>query len=180
MSKQPQNRNLVDHLKEGVKNIPKTYKALYNQRGTGPLQSAKSNLKIIATGKMNDNNNNKVPALKRAKVAGMGALSVTPLGPIASVVDGISKSVSEKKKAVEFNRPENVEKRALNDGKVIKKNVPTMPSPPKPQPQPVNQLRQANTGVTKPNQFVNKLTPSQNVQPGKQVMGMGRKNPNTK
>jgi hypothetical protein len=184
VSKQPQDRGLGDHLKEGLKNIPKTYKALYNANHMGPLNTAKGNLKIITTGKVvsGTDGNNKVPALKRAKIAGMGALSVTPLGPIASVVDGISKSVTEKKKAVEFNKPENVEKRTLESGKVVKKNVPTLPPNPKPQnnPQPQNNpLRQAQTGVTKPNQFVNKLSPSQNVQPGqKNVMGTKRTPPN--
>ncbi|MBI1189672.1 MAG: hypothetical protein GC200_03200 [Tepidisphaera sp.] len=178
MSKQPQDRGLGDHLKEGLKNIPKTYKALYNANHLGPVQTAKGNLKIITTGSMvsGSDGSNKVPALKRAKIAGMGALSVTPLGPIASVVDGISKSVSEKKKAIVENRPENVEKRKLESGQVIKKNVPSMPVP---QPKPVNPLRQAQTGVSKPNQFVNKLTPSQNVQPGqKNVMGTKRTPPN--
>lgn len=174
MSKNPGDRNVGGHIKEGLKNIGTTYKAL--------VKNAPSNVKLIVKGKLNDNVDNKISPGSRAKIAGMGAMGVTPVGPIAAFGLGVKKSVEEKKKAVEFNKPENKEKRALEEGKVIKKNVPTLPPNPKPQSNPQaqnNPLRQAQTEVTKPNQFAKKVTPSQNVQPGqKSVMGTKRTPPN--
>lgn len=166
MSKNPANRGLGGHIKEGLKNIPKTYKALYNAKDMGPIQTAKHNVKLIVKGDVNEQKEGKkITVGQRVKVATMGALSITPAGPLAMLGDGIKKSIDQKKKAVEFNKPENIERRALDEGKVIKKNVPTMPSPPKP-PQKVNEFK-------KP------LTPSPNLQKMPTAMGV-RKPPNKK
>jgi len=170
MSKNPANRGIGDHLKEGLKNIPTTYKALYTP------SNIKSNVQIIGTGKTSANKlDNKVPLEKRAKVVGMGAMSVTPVGPIAAFGLGVKKSIDQKNKAIEERKPENIQKRALEDGKVIKKNVPTLPPNPKPQPKDPS-LRQAQPNV-KVNEFAKKVTPSQNVQPVKKVMGTNRTPP---
>lgn len=162
MSKNPANRNVGGHIKEGLKNIGTSYKTMVTQ--------APSNVKLMVKGKLNDKVDSKISPGSRAKILGMGALGVTPVGPIAAFGLGVKKSVDQKKKAIEERKPENIERRALESGKVIKKNVPTLPPNPKPQVQPQVQ--------PKVNQFANKLTPTQNVQPGqKSVMGTNRKPP---
>jgi hypothetical protein len=96
MSKNPANRTIGDHIKEGVKQIPKTYKGLYNQ--PGPMGGAKTipnNVRVIATGKTAPGMPKKSAGL-RAGLAAMGAASVTPAGPIAAFGMGINKSVKEK------------------------------------------------------------------------------------
>jgi hypothetical protein len=91
----PANRSVGGHIKEGFKNIPTMYKGLYNR----PMEGAKTvptNLKIIATGKTSSMLDNKAPASTRAKLAAMGALSVTPAGPVAAFAMGVNKSVQQK------------------------------------------------------------------------------------
>lgn len=152
------NRGVGDHLKEGLKNIKKTYKNLYNRDGLGGGgKTALTNVKIITTGKVSKSDvNQKFSPGTRAKLAVVGASSVTPLGPIVAVGLGIKKSVEEKKKAQQNLRnnppPQQV------PPTVTKTNVPTKPVgttsvPPK------------TTGVTPPkttNSFSSKtpLTPS--------------------
>lgn len=173
MSKNPANRGLGDHLKQGLKNVPKTYKALYNAKGMGPIQTAKHNVKLIVKGDVVENKEGqKISPGTRAKVAMMGAASITPVGPLAMIADGIKKSVTEKKKAIEHNKPGNVEKRALEEGKVIKKSVPTMPVPPKPE---------APKTPPTVNTFKKPLAPSPNVRPlSSNPMGTNRKGPTKK
>jgi hypothetical protein len=96
MSKNPANRTVAGHIKEGFKQIPKTYKGLYNQ--PGPMGGAKTipnNVRVIATGKTSKNMPQKSAGL-RAGLAAMGAASVTPAGPIAAFGIGVNKSVKEK------------------------------------------------------------------------------------
>ncbi len=96
MTKNPANRNVGDHLKEGVKNIKTTYDALYNRKGVGEGVggTVKNNIKVAATGKTGAGMPKASPAT-RAKVVGMGAASVTPLGPVAAFASGVAKSVKQ-------------------------------------------------------------------------------------
>jgi hypothetical protein len=94
----PANRTVADHLKQGVKNIPKTYKTLYTDQsgmGGGP----KMNLKVAATGKTASGLGTKASPGTRAKIVAMGTASVTPLGPVAAFASGVAKSVKETSKA---------------------------------------------------------------------------------
>ncbi|MFA6044597.1 MAG: hypothetical protein WC718_06405 [Phycisphaerales bacterium] len=104
MSKNPANRNVGDHLKEGVKNIKSTYNTLYNRSGPNQMAegvggTVKTNLKILATGKTAANMP-KVPTATRAKLGVMGAASVTPLGPVAAFANGVAKSVKQTSAAI--------------------------------------------------------------------------------
>ncbi len=93
-------RTVADHLKAGAKNIPKMYNTLYN-RPAGPgggASTVPTNIKVAATGRTGKDMP-KVAAATRAKLVGMGALSVTPLGPVAAAVSGVVKSVQEKSQA---------------------------------------------------------------------------------
>ena len=93
-------RTVADHLKAGAKNVPKMYNTLYN-RPAGPgggASTVPTNIKIAATGRTGKEMP-KQPAATRAKIVGMGALSVTPLGPVAAAVSGVVKSVQEKSQA---------------------------------------------------------------------------------
>jgi hypothetical protein len=93
-------RTVADHLKAGVKNVPKMYNTLYN-RPAGPgggASTVPTNIKIAATGRTGKDMP-KQPAATRAKIVGMGALSVTPLGPVAAAVSGVVKSVQAKSQA---------------------------------------------------------------------------------
>ena len=97
MSRNPANRTVAGHVKEGLKNIPKTYQGLYNR--PGPMGGAKTvpqNVKLIATGKTSSALNNKISAGNRAKLAALGAASVTPAGPVAAFAMGVNKSVKDK------------------------------------------------------------------------------------
>ena len=101
MSKNPANRTATDHIKEGLRNIPKTYDTLYN-RPKGPgggLQTVPQNLRVAATGKTGPGMP-KQPAATRAKIVGMGAASVTPLGPVAAFASGVVNSVKSKNAAI--------------------------------------------------------------------------------
>ncbi len=116
MSKNPINRTAVDHIKEGFKNIPKVYKALYNQPktdakgapGKGVGATIKDNVKYVVQGPMK--NRVMTPQQKtadnktRATVVGMGAASVTPVGPIAAFAVGVKKSIQAQNKAIS-NKP---------------------------------------------------------------------------
>jgi hypothetical protein len=96
------NRGVGGHLKAGVQNIKKTYDTLYNRSGPGGgASTVPTNLKIIATGKTSAKlgDDHKVPAATRAKMVGMGAASVTPLGPVAAAISGVKKSVEAKAQA---------------------------------------------------------------------------------
>src|SRR5215813_4835764 len=98
MSKNPANRTVAGHIKEGFKQIPKTYKGLYNQpgpKGIGGARTIPNNVRVIATGKTSPGMPKKSAGL-RAGLAAMGAASVTPAGPIAAFGIGINKSVKEK------------------------------------------------------------------------------------
>lgn len=101
MSKNPANRGVGDHLKEGGKNIKTAYQTLYNrkQMGEGVAGTVKNNLKIIATGK-SASGMPKAPASQRARMTAMGAASVTPLGPVAAFASGVAKSVKDTKAAI--------------------------------------------------------------------------------
>jgi translation initiation factor IF-2 len=93
-------RTVADHLKAGVKNVPKMYNTLYN-RPAGPgggASTVPTNIKVAATGRTGKDMP-KVAASTRAKIVGMGALSVTPLGPVAAAVSGVVKSVQAKSQA---------------------------------------------------------------------------------
>jgi hypothetical protein len=97
MSKHPINRTKLDHVKEGLKNIGGTYQTLY-KRPAGPgggKETIPSNLRVIAKGNTSPGMA-KLPAATRAKVAVMGAASVTPAGPVAAFALGVKKSVKEK------------------------------------------------------------------------------------
>jgi hypothetical protein len=96
-------RGVGGHLKAGVQNIKNTYKALYNQGGPGGgIKTGATNLKIIATGKPGKSEfDTKFSPGTRAKIAVVGAASVTPLGPLVAIGMGIKKSVDDKKKAKE-------------------------------------------------------------------------------
>lgn len=112
MSKNPANRSVAGHIKEGFKNIPKTYKALYNQpkttnpgaSGKGVGKTIKDNVKYIVKGPpksitqtpQQKKNTNQL----RTTTAVMGAASVTPVGPIAAFALGVKKSVADQKKAL--------------------------------------------------------------------------------
>ena len=83
-----------------MKNVPKMYNTLYN-RPAGPgggASTVPTNIKIAATGRTGKEMP-KQPAATRAKIVGMGALSVTPLGPVAAAVSGVVKSVQAKSQA---------------------------------------------------------------------------------
>lgn len=101
----PANRGVGGHIKEGLKNIPKMYNALYNAPSVpGNKNSAKigvkptvaANVRTIATGKSVPGLPDKAPAGQRVKIAAVGAASITPLGPIAAVGLGIKNSVKAK------------------------------------------------------------------------------------
>lgn len=96
-------RGVGGHLKAGVQNIKNTYKALYNREGPGGgVKTGATNLKIIATGKPGKSEfDTKFSPGTRAKIAVVGATSVTPLGPLVAIGMGIKKSVDDKKKAKE-------------------------------------------------------------------------------
>jgi hypothetical protein len=118
MSKNPVNRTVGGHIKEGLKNIPKVYKALYNAPtnmnkgapGKGLVTTVKDNVKFIAKGpskaramspqqKTQANN-------MRGNLVGMGVASVTPAGPIAAFALGVKKSIQDKKQAkAQVNAP---------------------------------------------------------------------------
>src|SRR5262245_18591118 len=99
----PANRGVGGHIKEGVKNIPKTYGALYNAKlgnaRAGVAATVTSNVKTVVTGRPGAHVPPKSGA-ERAKIAAVGAASVTPLGPVVAVGLGIAKSVNDKKAAV--------------------------------------------------------------------------------
>jgi hypothetical protein len=97
MSKNPANRTALDHVKQGLKQIPKTYAGLYN-RPAGPGGGAStipSNLRVIVKGNTSPGMP-KIPGATRAKVVAMGAASVTPAGPIAAFAIGVNKSKQAK------------------------------------------------------------------------------------
>jgi hypothetical protein len=96
-------RGVGGHLKAGVQNIKNTYKALYNREGPGGgAKTGATNLKIIATGKAGKTDvGKKFSPSTRAKIAVVGATSVTPLGPLVAIGMGIKKSIDDKKKAKE-------------------------------------------------------------------------------
>jgi hypothetical protein len=93
-NKKPENRNALDHIKAGVKNIPNTYNTLYN-REMGGAKTAAQNVRIITKGNTGSGMPKIAPAT-RAKLAVMGAASVTPLGPVAAFASGVAKSVEKK------------------------------------------------------------------------------------
>ena len=110
MSKSPQNRNALGHVKEGLKNIPKVYKALYNAPktdkpdapGKGLVRTVKDNVKFVAKGsphRIQTPTQKKETNTMRKNVVGMGIASVTPAGPIAAFAMGVKKSIAEKKSA---------------------------------------------------------------------------------
>lgn len=89
-------RTAGGHIKEGFKNVKATYNALYNKSGpSGGAKTGANNFKAIATGRTAAGA--PIPAGARAKVAAMGAASVTPIGPIAAFAAGVKKSIKEKK-----------------------------------------------------------------------------------
>ncbi len=96
-------RGVGGHLKAGVQNIKNTYKALYNREGPGGgAKTGATNLKIVATGKAGKTDvGKKFSPSTRAKIAVVGATSVTPLGPLVAIGMGIKKSIDDKKKAKE-------------------------------------------------------------------------------
>jgi hypothetical protein len=105
----PANRGVGGHIKEGLKNIPKMYGALYNAKGPGGGQlgvknTVAGNVKTVVTGKSSPGLPAK-PGSQRAKIAAVGASSVTPLGPVVAVGLGIAKSVNDKKAAVAAQKP---------------------------------------------------------------------------
>lgn len=98
MSKFAHKRTAAGHIKEGLKNIKATYKALYNRPGAGPTSGSKTaatNLKIVAGKEVPGIP--RQPAKVRAKLGALGAASVTPVGPIAAFAAGVKKSIAEKK-----------------------------------------------------------------------------------
>lgn len=98
MSKFAHKRTAAGHIKEGLKNIKATYKALYNRPGAGPTSGSKTaatNLKIMAGKEVPGVP--RQPAKIRAKLGALGAASVTPVGPIAAFAAGVKKSIAEKK-----------------------------------------------------------------------------------
>src|SRR5262249_40931230 len=102
MSKNPANRTVADHLKQGLKNVPGTYKALYNRptKGLGGgASTVPTNLRVIAKGNTAPGMA-KLPASTRVKVVAMGAASVTPIGPVAAFASGVAKSVKQKTAAI--------------------------------------------------------------------------------
>lgn len=180
MSKNPANRGIGDHLKEGLKNIPKSYKTLYTP------SNAKEHVKIIAKGRIGDVDSDKVPLQKRAKLLGLGAMSVTPLGPIAAFGAGIKGSVDKKNKAIEDKKTyvQKSQQERLDKGEVVKTKVASKPETPQ---DVLNRGGVIKTNVpSKPvppkvNEFKKPLGPSNNVQPGvKNMMGNNRKPPTKK
>jgi hypothetical protein len=100
----PANRGVGGHIKEGLKNIPKVYDALYNAKDArgarlGVANTVGANARTVATGKSSPGLPAK-PGAQRAKIAAVGASSITPLGPIVAAGMGIAKSVADKKAAV--------------------------------------------------------------------------------
>lgn len=96
----PANRGIGGHIKEGLKNVPKMYGALYNAKGpTGAKMGVKntvgSNVRTVVTGKPAPGIAAK-PAAQRAKIGAAGAASVTPLGPAVAIGLGIKKSMADK------------------------------------------------------------------------------------
>jgi len=124
----PANRTVGGHIKEGLKQIPATYKGLYktdansrmavrgpaggvvHQNVPFPKAMAKTmagNVKFIAKGRPEAPlaGNARVAQAaadkgSRAKMALMGAASVTPAGPIAAFGIGVNKSINAKKNAI--------------------------------------------------------------------------------
>ena len=106
----PANRGIGGHIKAGLKNVPKMYDALYNAKdGSGAKLGVKNtvtgNVKKVLTGKSNSQVATKTNAGTRAAIAGAGASSVTPLGPLVAIGLGIAKSVKDKKEAKARNPP---------------------------------------------------------------------------
>jgi hypothetical protein len=124
MAKRPENRNVLDHLKAGVKNVPKVYQALYNRPGPGGGASTiKNNLKVIAKGKTTSlvSGGKKYSAGVRAGLVGAGAASVTPLGPVVAVGMGIAKSVKDTIKAKAAVQARQVQAKLPTTGQAPKK-----------------------------------------------------------
>lgn len=101
----PANRGIGGHIKEGLKNVPKMYNALYNAPAVpgnknspkiGVKSTVASNVRTVATGKSAPGLPSKAPAGQRVKIAAVGAASITPLGPLAAVGLGIKNSVKAK------------------------------------------------------------------------------------
>jgi hypothetical protein len=106
----PANRGIGGHIKEGLKNVPKMYDALYNAKTPqgaklGVKNTVSGNVKKVLTGKSNATAGTKTNAGTRAAIVGAGASSVTPLGPIVAIGLGIAKSVKDKKDAKALNPP---------------------------------------------------------------------------
>jgi hypothetical protein len=105
----PANRGVGGHIKEGLKNVPKVYNALYNAKDArgaklGVANTVGANVRTVVTGKSSAALPAK-PGAQRAKIAAVGASSVTPLGPIVAVGMGIAKSVADKKAAIAKQNP---------------------------------------------------------------------------
>ncbi len=106
----PANRGIGGHIKEGLKNVPKMYDALYNAKTPqgaklGVKNTVSGNVNKVLTGKTSSTATTKTSAGTRAAIVGAGASSVTPLGPIVAIGLGIAKSVKDKKDAKALNPP---------------------------------------------------------------------------
>src|SRR5262245_48858921 len=96
-------RGVGGHIKEGFKNIPTLYGALYNAKTAtgahlGVKNTVKGNVKTVLTGS-SSSGLPKQSGARRAAIAGAGASSVTPLGPIVAFGLGVKKSIADKKQA---------------------------------------------------------------------------------
>jgi len=123
----PANRKVADHLKQGVKQIGKTYNALYKSQGG--IGGPKDNIKAIVTGRTSKDMP-KIPAGTRAAAAAMGAASVTPLGPVAAFASGVKKSVVAKADAKAAAKAPKVATPQKEIKLAIKKPAPTGAKPP--------------------------------------------------
>jgi hypothetical protein len=94
-------KNVAKDIKAGFKNIKTTYDTLYNRTGPGGgAKTVATNVKYIVKGSMAQKvgTNAKGDGGARAKLAAVGAASVTPIGPIVAFAAGVKKSADDRAK----------------------------------------------------------------------------------
>ena len=143
----PANRNALDHAKQGVKQIGKTYKALYTSQGG--IGGPKDNIKAIVTGRTSKHTP-KIPAATRASAAAMGAASVTPLGPVAAFASGVRKSVVAKADAKAAAKAPKVTAPQKEIKLAIRKPAAAAPAAAKPPARPATPAPMNKPGAPRP------------------------------
>lgn len=153
--------NAKNDIKAGVKNVPHMYDALYNQKinksggSLGVKKTVTNNVKFITGNVMPRSGETQAQANRRAAPAkatlvGLGAASVTPLGPVVGFIAGVNKSRKDRA-AAKANPPTPYQPPApLRRGMPItnNNNAPPLPTGPKPalKPRPQGKLPTAPGG----------------------------------